>query len=91
MKSDYVEKRTYHAALIVCALVILGLVVIIFAGPKETVSRRQLDAAVADLENALDTIRSTEQYGGDEQYDDVCDSILDDVTDALAWLEADSS
>ena len=43
-------------------------------------------SAVYSLQDTLELIENTEQYGGDLSYDDVCDDILDGVRDALAWL-----
>lgn len=48
--------------------------------------RKYVDDAISVLQDAYSLIRSTEEYGGEQKYDDICDSILDDVTDALAWL-----
>ena len=52
--------------------------------------REHVDDAIAVLQDAYSLIHSTEEYGGDQKYEDICDNILDDVTDALAWLEKES-
>lgn len=48
--------------------------------------REYVDEAIASLQKTESLIRSTAEYGGDQKYEDICDDILDDVTDALAWL-----
>ena len=86
-KSDYVESRTHHAALFICALIIIGLLLIILFSPKAGVPAAREAKAVEVLQDAERLIRSTTQYGGDLEFDEECDTILDDIRDALAWLE----
>ena len=86
-KSDYVESRTHHAALFVCALIIIVLLLIIFFSPDAGVPAASEAKAVAALQDAERLVRGTTQYGGDLEFDEECDAILDDIRDALAWLE----
>jgi len=46
-----------------------------------------LDKAHRSMENALEIMHSTQQYGGPDTFDDRCDDIIDEITDALSWLE----
>ena len=81
------EKRSYHAALFVCVLIIAALLLIILFSPKAGVPAAREAKAVEALQDAEHRIRSTTQYGGDLEFDEECDAILDDIRDALAWLE----
>lgn len=86
----YIRESDYHAALFFCACAIIALILIIIFKPKPAVNDEQISNAINSLEEAREIITNTEQYGGEYSYDDVCDTILDDVTDALAWLELNS-
>lgn len=46
-----------------------------------------IDRARASMKNALEITHGTLQYGGFYSFDDRCDDIVDEITDALAWLE----
>lgn len=46
-----------------------------------------IDLARARLLDALEIIGSTDSYEGEKSFDEVCDEIMDDIHDALAWLE----
>lgn len=81
------EKRSYHAALFICALIIAALLLIILFSPKAGVPATREAKAVEALQDAEQRIRGTTQYGGDLEFDEECDAILDDIRDALAWLE----
>lgn len=86
-KSDYVEKRAHHAALFVCALIIIALLLIIFFSPDAGVPAASEAKAVEALQDAEHRVHNTTQYGGNLEFDEECDAILDDIRDALAWLE----
>ena len=53
-----------------------------------TESMEEIRTALLDAEARL---TSTSQYGGPYDFDEECDAILDDIRDALAWLDAEAS
>ena len=82
----YIEVRSYFAALTVCVLIIIGLVIILFATPDTGVSAEREAKAIAALQDAEYRVHNTTQYGGPLEFDEECDSIWDDINDALAYL-----
>ena len=70
-----------------CVLIIAALLLIILFSPKAGVPAASEAKAVAALQDAEHRVHNTTQYGGDLEFDEECDAILDDIRDALAWLE----
>ena len=90
-KSDYIQKRDHHAALFVCAVIIAALLLVILCAPKSGIPAAREKKAVTALLDAEARLTSTSQYGGPHDFDEECDAILDDIRDALAWLDAEAS
>lgn len=85
----YVLAEKYYFALTLCAVIIIFLVVVIILITVKAVPASDVANANSSLNDALELIQSTEPYGGSEVYDDVCDILLDDIQNALAWLGGD--
>lgn len=90
-KSDYIQKRDHHAALFVCAVIIAALLFVILCAPNSGIPAAREKKAVTALLDAEARLTSTSQYGGPHDFDEECDAILDDIRDALAWLDAKAS
>lgn len=84
---DYYRSSEYHALALVLGTIIVVLLILLFASERRN-SRidNDVSAALDDLKAAEDMIRNTEQYGGSLTFDESCDSVLDNIIDAEAWL-----
>ena len=70
---------------LVILLVAMALRIGVYIGAaRET---KYVEEASESLHEVLDTLNSTDMYGGETPFDDVVDTVTDGIYDALAWLE----
>ena len=83
--SDNERKWNKVATLVVCIfLVVQAFLLGLHVGKAPSSNIRK---AMDSLHDLLNTLYSTDMYGGDVPFEDVVDAVTDDVYDALAWLE----